>query len=153
MPLNNFGKVNGSIDLYRAAQPDNDGMMALVNLNFDVIFRLSGEHEGSLSLNDERKFTFNVIHRPLNEIFRKNEEQIVHGIVKEINDLLLIGQRILIHCSHGRDRTGLVVGAWQLLHGDMLLHEVEKERAVYGVHGLIKFVDYQDEKILKSFEK
>jgi protein-tyrosine phosphatase len=64
------------------------------------------------------------------------------GIVSQIEDALSRGAA-LVHCTHGRDRTGLVIGALRLHVQKWALSRVEQERRVYGVVGLIALADHE----------
>jgi protein tyrosine/serine phosphatase len=155
VPLNNFGLVTwhpladnhntAHVGLYRSAQPDAEGFW---DLNFligpYVSYRLSDPTEG-VSLADETevltKIGCRVIHDPRLGAGINPDKGVVKTIVKDIQDLYLLGNNVLIHCLHGRERTGLIAAGWKLLYGDAKLADVMADLEAFGITGLTRIVD------------
>ena len=139
MPLNNFGLVwvapgmGRTARLFRCAQPDADGMKTLAALGVRRVFKLNDapepETSGPLCLSSY----------PLPSFFF--DPQWVRDIAAAINAALTNEGSVVVHCTHGRDRTGLVIGAWRLMFCGWTLDQVKAEQASYGVVGLDEIAD------------
>ncbi len=137
MPLNNFGAVISG-RLYRAAQPDAEPWPMLKGFGIQTVFKLNGAEYPTDRESREagagveiRSFDIDQWHPSVKETL---------GIVSQIEDALTRGAA-LVHCTHGRDRTGLIIGALRLRVQKWALSRVEQERRVYGVVGLIVLAD------------
>ena len=150
MPLNNFGFVYNGMDgnVYRSAQPDKLGFDYLHAIGVRKIFKLNNDKEFPLA--DEQKLfpDGDVYQMELPELYRGNSIHDVIKIAQTINGMHLLKHDILIHCSHGRDRTGLVVGAWQLMFGGKSIKEVNTDRPSWGCNCIIEMIDSPDRHIL-----
>ena len=154
MPLNNFGLVdkrsNGA-SLWRAAQPDSTGFSLLLNFGIAGVFKLNNNAE----FPDDRESKYVspafVSLVPMDP-FTPDEKE-VRGIVKEIDDALTNGTSLLVHCTHGRDRTGLIIGAYRALINHWSFDQIQKEREMYGANWLTDVPDYEIIAILKSLCK
>jgi tyrosine-protein phosphatase SIW14 len=147
MPLNNFGAVTSR--LLRSAQPDESGFRSLKSLGVRVIVKLNSDLvEAELKACDDLGIT--LLNMPL-DVIPSGEH--IRRIAGALNDLLSakVGrQKILVHCTYGRDRTGCVIGAYRLLYQDWTLDEVNAERESYGVEGLQKIWDVELTAILQE---
>lgn len=160
MPLNNFGyvcsKTSGkTIDfegltyhLYRSAQPYTRDAQTLYKLGIKSIVKLNLPVMGSeeFPYYDNRITTYNC---PLPSLFRFRS---LHDIIKICDkiDRYLTQGNVLVHCTHGRDRTGLVCAAYRILYHGATISQVNEERAEYGVNSIIGLFDYPDKLILKD---
>jgi hypothetical protein len=144
MPLNNFGLVSTHITtkLYRSAQPDAVGLADLIAMNVGTIFKLN---EG----NDDLDYTGVLIKRPLAGWSPWYDTKLIVGICDEIEAALQV-HNVLVHCTHGRDRTGLVCAAYRLLFDKATYAVVQTERDNYGVDGLIAIIDSPENKVLED---
>lgn len=156
MPLHNFGVVlqNPEWTIFRSAQPDALGFRDLRDhLNVDVSYKLSRDHEFS-NATERALFEPNeVILDPFEEVFRTGDLDRVIAAAQAIYDCTWDKRSVLIHCSHGRDRTGLISAAVQMLIGAWPLQLALDERKAFGVAGLIAVVDEPDHHILKALEQ
>lgn len=136
VPLNNFGFL--APNLARGAQPDPQGFRDLVALGFTFTYKLNDEAEYPIAA-EARFFTGEVVSDPY-PTFSPDPVR-VRRSVQQIRDLLEGGARVFLHCTHGRDRTGLIAGAYRLIIDRWTLEAVDEERAAYGVLGLVRFAD------------
>jgi len=68
--------------------------------------------------------------------------------VEEAVALIAAGGGVLVHCTHGQDRTGVVVGAWRVRDQRWTKSQAWDEMIAHGFHpDLIGLVDYWDEKV------
>lgn len=136
MPLNNFGIVDQSHGgtLYRSAQPDLDGASTLVLLGVNVFVRLNGD--GAEVPGPDAQSGVELVYRPIPTFSVDLDE--CRAIVDLIKDRLAAGENVLVHCTHGRDRTGLITGIYRLTVNGWNLAAVNAERALFGVSGIIE---------------
>lgn len=148
MPLNNFGIVdvreNGA-KFFRSAQPDVNGCISLERLGVTCCMRLNEDSEFTPQTEQEA-LSGEVFYTPI-QTFSVDIET-VKGIVGHIHELLNDGKSIVVHCTHGRDRTGLIVGAYRLMLDGWTLERVHEERQTYGVNLLIDICDHEIAKAL-----
>jgi len=132
MPLHNFGLVGQTIG--RCAQPDAHGFTVLREMGYTLIAKLNTEEESSAK---EEAHLFNatdgrsIAQYPNLSALHPNEHT-MRSIAEEILRLEAAGQRVLIHCTHGRDRTGMVVAAIRLMRDRWTLADALAEFKVYG---------------------
>lgn len=139
MSLNNFGLI--APGFARGAQPDEKGFKDLINMGYTLAYKLNSDSEFPVALEAASFHPGQVQSNPVNmwNPFRPGIIESVH----EIEDWLAQGQKIYIHCTHGRDRTGLMVGAYRILHDKWTIQAVMAERAEYGAVGLVEFADHE----------
>ena len=138
MPLNNFGIVVPS-RLYRSGQPDALGFLNLRAIGIHKIIKLNSDQEYPLDL-EMRQFELVVDHFAVD--MWKPDLQGVRVVAAHIAASMSNGA-VLVHCTHGRDRTGLIIGAYRLIYDHWMLPEVLKEFSDYGATGIIKLVDHE----------
>ena len=152
MPLNNFGIVVDGC-LYRSAQPDADGIKVLKNLGINTIIRLSHSSEGNVS-SDQETALFRpgvLVNDDFPEVFRIDSQSHAEKCTRSIFERVKAGEKVLVHCSHGRDRTGLICGAYKILICKSTYDQVMDDRKTFGANAMLDWsVDAPDLKILKS---
>ena len=138
MPLNNFGIVTEN--LLRCGQPDLRGVADLADLAVTTIFKLNSD-----AATDEAEWCrlkgIQLAYSPIPTL--TNTADVIRALVGRVQAALVAGARVVVHCEHGRDRTGLVIGAWQLIYQNLTLETVNEERAAFGVTGLFTIFDAQ----------
>jgi hypothetical protein len=161
MPLENFGIVSEVVSdesstlhqstnlLVRSAQPDALGFKFLRQLGVRTVIKLCSEREFSLQQEQTLFAPGVVIPDPLAGLFRIGDVDAVIKIAGQI-DAALRTTGVHVHCTHGRDRTGLVCAAYRLIYQKATLDDVNAEREVYGVDGIIALFDLPDNEILEE---
>lgn len=148
MPLDNYGIVHPG--LFRSAQPDAHGCAVVNALAVSAVVKLNRDDEFPLAT--ERSLLgagVMILHAPDFSILRPNKARVLR-LVDELVDLVQGGHRVLVHCQHGRDRTGLIVGAYELIHkGDSLDLVLENFRA-YDTSPLTELVDANIRDLLRE---
>jgi protein tyrosine/serine phosphatase len=149
MPLNNLGLVCEG--LWRCAQPDQDGFTLLGGLNVTTIIKLNdnGEYPDSL---EKTNFKGDVICDPYPRLFIVPAEANVVSTVQKIVNLLSAGKCVAVHCTHGVDRTGLVIGAFRIIQSGWTLDKVKAERRLYGSSFLRDIPDHLILELLEAIE-
>lgn len=131
MALSNFGVVEPG-KLYRGAQPDAKGFQDLLALGVTETLVLNGNNESATG------WTGLVIDRPMNGLESSAE---VEAIVEDLQRSLDIGRSVYVHCTHGRDRTGWVVGAWRIMKCGWDYVKMHEERLLYGEKFILEVAD------------
>lgn len=140
MPLNNFGIVKPRF-LYRSAQPDTRAAADLISLGITTVIKLNTTDEFPIEV-EKQMFSditgllkVNLQQRRISW-FRPDIEA-VRDIANEIDTRIFSKERVLVHCTHGRDRTGLIIGAWRLMHCNWSLNAALDELGAFGVRGVL----------------
>lgn len=151
MPLNNFGIVDVKEGpqresfLFRSARPDADGLDLLANFNLMVVYNLCSEPEDS---REDSAIWFEACYLPP---WFTDPDPVVEIAKRIYRDRAKNGS-ILVHCQHGRDRTGLVIGAYRLMYCGWSLDRVNAERALFGVTGIFSALDFDMDGMLKKID-
>lgn len=134
MPLNNFGIAGPN--LWRCAQPDSPGLAALAQWGAEIIFKLNTEcpDESAWCKNSDLE----LVDSPIPTL--TNTAATTRAVADKLHGCVQRGLTV-VHCEHGRDRTGLVVGAYGLIYGGLTLQQVNAARALYGVIGIFSLFD------------
>lgn len=95
--------------LYRSAQPEDDGRLPV-----DVVIKLNSslEHHEVLGSGQE---IYQHPWLPAGPVLHPETEQ----ALDDLDAALAAGKRVLVHCTEGRDRTGLLVALWRVRHGSL----------------------------------
>jgi hypothetical protein len=141
MPLNRAGIVRVSETggvLWRCEQPDAEAAWTLRESGVTQSIKLNTNAE-FLDLVEGEMFR-DLLLAPLNPF--NPDKYAVLAIAGVIDKLLRMGTKVVVHGTHGVDRTGLVVGAYRLIYGiGYDLRKVNNERQLYGSSPLRSFVD------------
>jgi tyrosine-protein phosphatase SIW14 len=146
MALSNFGIVAPG-RLYRAAQPDAKGFQDLVALGVTLAVKLDGDGEYPHA-RENAEFPGPVWVEEV-ATFQPDRVQVVH-LATRLDQALASGLVAVVHFLHGRDRTGLVIGAWRLLFAQWTLAQVLEERQLYGAGWLIDLADREILLVLRA---
>ncbi len=110
--LPNFSKV--SANLYRGAQPTEEGIKQLAKLGVKTIINLRGEDKNSLSeIRWAQNAHIKFVSVNLSNWFEPNDSDIVQ-IIEKID--AEGNQPVFIHCKRGADRTGTVIAVYRITH-------------------------------------
>jgi tyrosine-protein phosphatase SIW14 len=110
--LPNFYSVNPN--LYRGAQPTEEGVKDLAKMGVKTIINLRGDEERAQkeeiwAKNNGIKF----INVNLSNWFKPKTSDI-ESIIKDINTTE--NQPVFVHCQRGADRTGTVIAIYRITH-------------------------------------
>ena len=125
--IDNFGQVAPGI--YRGGQPTADGWYFLKSLGVTNVVKLNTDSEGS----DPAK-AFNVQSFPIpfsQQLIFEPTESNIDAAVNAITE------HTFIHCTHGQDRTGLVVGEYRVRKCGWTKAQARAEMAEYGFHPIL----------------
>jgi len=127
----NFHYVDN--DLFRGGHPTCAGLLKLEDLGIRTIVDLGGGAAGTLEhCKDAQAVELHVIRYKISL-----PEILLFGVSeKKLQRLFALMQNapkpILLSCSLGRDRTGLIVALYRLKRGEMSFPEAEQEALYYG---------------------
>lgn len=136
MPVDNFGIAFQNTtrhNLYRSAQPDSRGLADLYQLGIKTIVKLNED-------DDDNLFLGRLIKLPMTGWSAFYSLESLMAVAQRIQEELLSSD-VLVHCTHGRDRTGLVCATYQLLYTPLQLSSVLADRKTFGVSGLYAVFD------------
>jgi hypothetical protein len=145
MPLNNFGVVLPN-KLYRCGQPDRAGFADLMAIGVTLVMKLNGDNEYPIG-RERQEFPGGVLLASISTFHPD-----IDGVLQAAKVLqeVIESWRVVVHCMHGRDRTGLVIGAWRLRFCGWTLDQVNDERAVYGTAGIVKLATHEMDECLQA---
>jgi len=139
IPIGNFYQVPGDANVYRGAQPDHAGMVWLANHGIKTIINLNDDKNSmEQEAADARALGLTEISIPINSFATPNDDDI-----KEIESTINIGVPTFVHCQHGQDRTGLIIGLRRVHFYNWTAKDAHDEMLQYGFHTiLIPLEDY-----------
>jgi len=116
--------------VWRGGQPNNEGWIYLKSLGIKRSIKLNTKEEGS----DKEAISngIEVIYLPidyLHQVILKPNSRLVDKAVLAISN-----DGTYIHCLHGHDRTGLIVGIYQFKIKKWKKDKAESEMIEYGFH-------------------
>jgi protein tyrosine/serine phosphatase len=149
MPLNNLGLVCAG--LWRCGQPDTDGFVLLSCLHVTTIIKLNDNGEYPDKLENDT-FKDDVIFDPYPRLFFVPPKEKVVATVQKIIELLNNGKCVAVHCTHGVDRTGLVIAAFRIVQLGWTMEKVQAERYLYGASLLRDIPDHAIVELLEAIE-
>ena len=102
----NFFRVTS--DLYRSAQPDEEGMKAYAQFGIRTVINLRARHTDD----DEARGTNLVLVYIPSRTRKINSGETVIKVLQAIRDA---EKPVLVHCMHGADRTGLIIAMYRII--------------------------------------
>lgn len=148
MPIDNFGIAFQSTtrhNLYRSAQPDPRGLADVFQLGIKTIVKLNSD-------DDDNLFLGKVVAWPLTGWQLTYSVEQVVSVTQRVQEELLLSD-VLVHCAHGRERTGLICASYQLLYTSMSLKDVLADRANFGVSGVYAVLDAPQLPVINAIAK
>jgi tyrosine-protein phosphatase SIW14 len=127
--LPNFHKVNDQ--LYRGAQPSLNGLETLSKLGIRTIINLRDDDQRALREEQKaRAAGFHYFNVPVAKFGRPDDSDI-EKVLEIINSPEK--QPVFVHCKYGADRTGVVVGAYRILHEGWTSERAKAEAKRFGM--------------------
>jgi protein tyrosine/serine phosphatase len=123
--------------IYRGGQPSPDGWKALQTLGVKTVIRLDFPAEGANDEEQAKNLGMTVADASgspstFSDKAKAPTPEKIRLAVEMLGDKSL--QPIYVHCLHGQDRTGLIVGLHRVLHDHYSKEEAYKEMLDYGFH-------------------
>jgi protein tyrosine/serine phosphatase len=128
--LPNFHKVHSY--LYRGGEPSEPGLYKLKDMGIATIIDLRGSYkhthpEESLA----NKLGINYINLPMSDKAPTNEQvKTLINTIESARDDKNKGP-VFVHCAHGSDRTGCMIGIWRVVEDGWTYENAYKEMRKY----------------------
>jgi len=119
--------------VWRGGQPDSEGWEYLKSLGIKRDIKLNTSHEASDSLAISNGMQ--IIYLPI------NLEQMTIGkpdTNKLDSAIAALGSGTFVHCEHGQDRTGLIVGAYRVKVEHWTKKQAYQEMLSHGFHPMLR---------------
>ena len=130
----NYGVVSPG-QITRSSQPDAAGFAALAQSGVKTVLKLDLESE--FPAGKEQKLIAGKMalwNSPLNYIVVDCKK--AHAIADELQKRISKGDVVHIHCKRGIDRTGLIVGLWQMKYQHKTYQQIQGDWRTYGTPAL-----------------
>lgn len=129
--------------LYRGGQPTEQGWAYLKSLGVTNVVKLNEEREGSDA--GAVKAGMTVVYLPISVGQQIEGGPKLSTVAKAVANMQ---PGVFVHCSHGQDRTGLVVGVYRVWIDKWSKERAYQEMLANGFHPLLKGLwDYWQEKV------
>jgi tyrosine-protein phosphatase SIW14 len=129
--IHNFHKVNEQV--YRGAQPTEQGFQALAKLGVKTVIDLRRENEHSTV--EERRMVeaagMRYVNFPMQGVVAPHAD-VVARVLAILNDKAQ--GPVFVHCKQGRDRTGGVIACYRISHDGWENGKALKEAKSFGMH-------------------
>ena len=126
----NFHQVDQN--LYRGAQPSDEGLKNLAGLGVKTIIDLRhGEDHAGMEQKEAEQLGLRYVNVPMEGLTAPTDKQIA--------DLMAVLNAadqgpVFVHCREGKDRTGTVVACYRILHDHWTNNKALEEARSYGMH-------------------
>ena len=103
--------------LYRGPRPDTmdeikaNGIKHVINLEVGYFEWFHHEAGAEQAMCEQNQVTYE--HYPLSDICSPTKSQ-ADQIICQIIKYKLLGEKVLVHCLHGQDRTGWIIAGWNV---------------------------------------
>jgi protein tyrosine phosphatase (PTP) superfamily phosphohydrolase (DUF442 family) len=122
-PLGNFHPVSNGI--FRSALPSPEGYPQLKKMGFKTILNLQESDGGEAKRAGPE---IRVVHVAMSGLKKPTFEQMDLALAELAAD----ERPILVHCTHGKDRTGFVIAVWRVVIEKLPIAKAVEEAHGYG---------------------
>ena len=137
-PIVNFARVTPQI--YRGGRPHEAGLKYLKKLGVKTVINLENKEE---KIDEELRFAsalgLTEISHPMSSLLPPQDLD-VDQILSDVNDSSLYP--LFIHCHHGRDRTGLIVGLYRVFGQSWGPRKAYNEMLDLGFRPVLYFLNH-----------
>lgn len=119
----NLYRLNDSI--YRSEQPSSAGMIFLDSIGIRSLLSIRSKSDSSLAAGKD----FAIYHIPMEPTKFFHED-----VVAALTVLNHSPKPLLVHCSRGADRTGLIIAAYRIVYGGWSNEQAIEEMRNGGYH-------------------
>ncbi|MBC7419767.1 MAG: tyrosine-protein phosphatase [Bdellovibrio sp.] len=132
-----FHQVNKNI--YRGGYPQNGDLADLSKQGIKTIIDI--DNDSTFAQDEQRiaeSFGMKYIFSPMSAFSAPGNQQ-VDSLLKNLQDATLFP--IFIHCKHGQDRTGVIVGLYRFQVDGWTSRVAYDEMLKFGFHPILKSLD------------
>ena len=128
--LPNFRAVSGHAGVYRGGQPTEKGWAVLFELGISNVIKLNvAEYEGTDD--PARALGMTVVELPIDTLHQTLLKPSLLTLSNAVNS---ITPGTYVHCSHGQDRTGIVIGCLRIWRDGWTNSDAYDEMRAHGFH-------------------
>lgn len=113
---------------FRSAQPSKEGYALLHNMNVKTILDLKGESAAKREQDEVKKYGIKVESVAMSGFSTPTFEQVDRALAV----LTTAPRPLLVHCEHGKDRTGFVVASYRVAIEKAAIADAVKEAKEAG---------------------
>jgi protein tyrosine/serine phosphatase len=132
-PITNFHQVSG--EFYRGARPEKIGVEYLAARSFKTIINIDDDE---YAIEEEQKIAeklgINMVSIPLSGFFSPSSSN-VDQILEWVSDTKQYP--LFLHCKHGQDRTGMIVGLYRVEYENRAPTQAYQEMLDLGFHTIL----------------
>ena len=129
--LSNFAKISET--LYRGAQPDKEGFSELKKIGVKTVINLRSSHSDKSMM---KGLGLRYLEIPIRagDVSEENVIKFLKTVTNSENGV------IFVHCQHGSDRTGMMIGAYRMYVQGWSREDAIAELANFGFHEIYKSI-------------
>ncbi len=127
--------------LYRSEQLSIENLSTLKQHHIDTLINLRYFDRDDDKENFSQQKNFTLINEPLMAWSIKPEQ--LAKILYHIENQQKLGKKVLVHCYHGADRTGIVIAMYRIIQQNWSIEEAKQEmmQGGYGYHVIWKNIE------------
>lgn len=131
--------VSVTSQIYRGGRPDTAGLQQLAKMNVRTVINIDdNESAAKRERETAEKLGLRWINEPMDS-FREPASAQIDRLLASLQDPSLFP--VFIHCKHGEDRTGLVIGLYRVEVQKWTPTAAYKEMRERGFHPILKALD------------
>lgn len=133
----NFYQISPTV--FRSEQPNHDFIPQLKKYNINNIINLRHTND---DINILQNQGFNLKHLPI-RTWKINREDLLK-VMLSIREAEQRGEKVLIHCYHGADRTGASIAMYRIIFEHWTIEQATQEmkHGGYGFHAIWKNIEH-----------
>jgi protein tyrosine/serine phosphatase len=118
--------------IYRGGRADLDGLKELDKLDINTIINLEVDQPAiNFELKNAKALGMDVVLEPMRWDEKPNDKEVAQ-ILETIKNKA--AQNVFIHCKHGQDRTGLIIGLYRVKYQDWTPKQAYEEMLKNNFH-------------------
>ena len=138
VPISDFHQVTQHIS--RGARPHKIGLEALAKMGVKTVLNIDNDKsEIAIETKNAKSLGLRMISLPMSGFWKPKDAQVEKILVALRNPA---NYPLFIHCKHGHDRTGLIMGLYRIQENNWPAQEAYAEMLQLGFHKQLVFLDH-----------